>query len=204
MSAHSLPGRTVVTRTDAPASPVSRLRARVRASPWATLGRKVSGYVAAFVALDAVGSGEATGWLASLGPRPSHGASGPEPSRGAVATLDLGGAPSGVDDGARDGGAAEGRLADAGHESRGDAGASPDDAGASAGITADGKVILNRADETELRRLPGVGPTKARAIVELRARLGRFRRPEDLLRVKGIGRRSLARLRPLVVVDAPG
>jgi len=59
------------------------------------------------------------------------------------------------------------------------------------------------ASEEDLRRLPGVGPSKAKAILELRARLGRFRRPEDLLRVKGIGRKRLARLRPLLVVDPP-
>jgi competence protein ComEA len=63
---------------------------------------------------------------------------------------------------------------------------------------------LNLATEEDLKRLPGVGPSKAKAILELRARLGgRFRRVEDLLRVKGIGRRKLARLRPLLLVDPP-
>ena len=61
--------------------------------------------------------------------------------------------------------------------------------------------MLNIASEDDLRRLPGVGASKAKAIVALRAKLGKFKRPEDLLRIKGIGRRSLARLRPLVVVD---
>jgi DNA uptake protein ComE-like DNA-binding protein len=35
--------------------------------------------------------------------------------------------------------------------------------------------------------LPSVGPKRALAILELRRRLGHFRRPSDLLRVKGIG-----------------
>jgi competence protein ComEA len=82
-----------------------------------------------------------------------------------------------------------------------DAGA-PGDAGTGA-ITADGKVILNLAGEEDLRRLPGIGASKAKAILELRGKLGRFRRAEDLLRVKGIGRRRLARLRPLLVIDPP-
>ena len=72
-----------------------------------------------------------------------------------------------------------------------------------AGITADGKVILNLATVDELTRLPGVGQRRAEAIVELRARLKRFRRVQDLLRVKGIGPRSLKRLLPHTVLDAP-
>jgi competence protein ComEA len=37
----------------------------------------------------------------------------------------------------------------------------------------------------------------------LRAHLGRFRAIEDLLKVKGIGRATLKRLRPLVRLDPP-
>jgi competence protein ComEA len=70
-------------------------------------------------------------------------------------------------------------------------------------ITPDGKVVLNLATEAELRKLPGIGKSRARAIVEQRGRLGRFRRLEDLLRVKGIGLKRLAALRAKVVLDAP-
>jgi competence protein ComEA len=72
-----------------------------------------------------------------------------------------------------------------------------------AGITTDGRVILNLADEHELRRLPGVGARRAEAIVRLRKRLGHFRRIQDLLRVRGIGPRSLRRMRPHLVLDPP-
>jgi len=44
--------------------------------------------------------------------------------------------------------------------------------------------------------LPGVGPTLARRILEDRARHGPYRRPEDLQRVRGIGPRTLKRMRP--------
>lgn len=71
------------------------------------------------------------------------------------------------------------------------------------GITADGKVVLNRATAAELTRLPGVGQRRAEQIVALRERLGRFKRITDLLRVKGIGPKSLRRLEPLVVLDPP-
>lgn len=64
-----------------------------------------------------------------------------------------------------------------------------------------GTLDLNTATSDELERLPGIGPSRARAILELRAQLKRFARVEDLLRVKGIGRATFRRLRPLVRVD---
>jgi competence protein ComEA len=53
----------------------------------------------------------------------------------------------------------------------------------------------------DLRRLPGIGEKRATAILALRARLGRLRAIEDLMKVKGIGRATLKRLRPLVRLD---
>jgi competence protein ComEA len=71
-------------------------------------------------------------------------------------------------------------------------------------ITADGRVVLNRASLGDLQRLPGVGAKRAEAILEVRAKLGgRFRDLRDLLRVRGIGLRSLKRIEPLVVLDEP-
>lgn len=69
------------------------------------------------------------------------------------------------------------------------------------GVTADGKVILNTANAEELDRLPGIGKKTAERILELRARLGRFKKVQDLLRVKGIGAKSLQKLMPLIVLD---
>jgi len=54
----------------------------------------------------------------------------------------------------------------------------------------------------DLRRLPGVGNKRALAILSLRDKLQHFRQIEDLLKVKGIGRSSLKKLRPLVRIDA--
>lgn len=69
--------------------------------------------------------------------------------------------------------------------------------------TAEDPVFVNQADVSELRRLPGVGPKRAEAIVALRQRVGRFQRAEDLLRVKGVGRATLRKWRPLLRLDAP-
>jgi competence protein ComEA len=74
---------------------------------------------------------------------------------------------------------------------------------APAGITAEGKVILNLASAEELTKLPGVGMKRAEAIVALRTKLKRFRQVTDLLRVKGIGPRGLKRMLPHLVLDAP-
>jgi competence protein ComEA len=62
-------------------------------------------------------------------------------------------------------------------------------------------VTLNTATYEDLRRLPGVGAKRANAILSLRTHLGRFRAIDDLLKVKGIGRSMLKRLRPLVRLD---
>lgn len=69
--------------------------------------------------------------------------------------------------------------------------------------TPDSPVVLNTATLEDLERLPGIGPKRARAILDQRARQGRFRQIEDLMKVKGIGRATIRRLRPLVRVDAP-
>jgi competence protein ComEA len=53
-------------------------------------------------------------------------------------------------------------------------------------LTAGERIDLNRAPVTELMRLPGVGEKRAQAIVAARARQP-FRRPEDVLAVKGLG-----------------
>ncbi len=69
--------------------------------------------------------------------------------------------------------------------------------------TPEDPVYLNQATVADLRRLPGIGAKRADAILALRTRLGHFRQIEDLLKVKGVGRASLRKLRPLVRLDPP-
>lgn len=61
----------------------------------------------------------------------------------------------------------------------------------------------NRADEVELDRLPGVGPSTADAIVRARDEGAVFRAPEDLLAVRGIGPGTLAHIRDFLDLPAP-
>ena len=62
----------------------------------------------------------------------------------------------------------------------------------------------NRADRAAWVRLPGIGPRTAAAILEHRAAHGPFRRPEDLLAVRGIGPVTLEKLRPWLQGPASG
>ncbi|WP_246145493.1 helix-hairpin-helix domain-containing protein [Bacillus rubiinfantis] len=61
-----------------------------------------------------------------------------------------------------------------------------------------GKVNLNKADETELQKLPGIGPAKAAAIIEYRQSNGGFNTVEDLKNVSGIGDKTFEKLQDLV------
>ena len=60
---------------------------------------------------------------------------------------------------------------------------------------------LNRATEKQLEALPAIGPTLARSIIASRnARGGRFARLDDLLKIDGVGPKTLETLRAHVVV----
>ncbi|SDT34217.1 competence protein ComEA [Paenibacillaceae bacterium GAS479] len=72
---------------------------------------------------------------------------------------------------------------------------------AESSYTADGKLDINRATAEELDALPGVGPAKAKAIVEDRERNGPFSSVESVERVKGIGPKMIERWKNLVVVS---
>lgn len=61
-------------------------------------------------------------------------------------------------------------------------------------------VRINSASAAELQQLPGIGPALAQRIVDTRSS-GRFTSVEDLLRVPGIGKAKLAKLRDYVEVD---
>lgn len=63
-----------------------------------------------------------------------------------------------------------------------------------------GVVNINTASAEELALLPGIGASRAAAVIAEREARGGFESVDDLLDVKGIGEASLARLRPHVAV----
>ena len=70
----------------------------------------------------------------------------------------------------------------------------------------EGEVIdLNTADEYDLQRLPGIGESRARAILAYREEHGPFQSVDELDNVEGIGEGILSGLRDYVTVgQAPG
>ncbi|HYV37148.1 MAG TPA: DUF655 domain-containing protein [Gemmataceae bacterium] len=62
------------------------------------------------------------------------------------------------------------------------------------------RVDLNEARRAELMQLPGIGTNLADRIEEYRLANGGFHSVDDLLKVKGIGKTTLERLRPFVTV----
>ncbi|MEV2359685.1 ComEA family DNA-binding protein [Paenibacillus larvae] len=57
-------------------------------------------------------------------------------------------------------------------------------------------VNINTATEQQLIELPGIGKSKAKAILAYRQQKGTFRSIRELLEVKGIGEKMLAKLIP--------
>jgi competence protein ComEA len=74
------------------------------------------------------------------------------------------------------------------------------DAGSGGGSDAGSVVDLNRATETQLEALPGIGPVTAGKITAWRTAHGRFSRIEELQEVDGIGPKTYAQLAPHVRV----
>jgi len=57
-------------------------------------------------------------------------------------------------------------------------------------------ININTADKTLLTQLPGIGPKTADSIVKYRKENGKFKSINDLTKVKGIGDKTLAKLKP--------
>jgi competence ComEA-like helix-hairpin-helix protein len=73
---------------------------------------------------------------------------------------------------------------------------------AHAGKAVDGVVNLNTAPADLLGLLPGIGPAKAAAIVRYRQRRP-FRTVDELVRIRGIGRKQVRLLRAHLAIAGP-
>ena len=63
------------------------------------------------------------------------------------------------------------------------------------------KININTASSAELERIPGIGPVLSGRIVEYREQNGDFTSLQELVKVKGIGEKSLAKMLPYMRID---
>ena len=162
---------------------VARIIAVVKESRWAPVALKSLGIFVCVIGLGIVGSGLFDRWI-----KPAKASAAPvtTTAEANVASMPSPAEPTGV------------ASTEPSPEPTGSNGATspPCD-------VVDGKVVLNVASAEELRKVQGIGKAKAEAIVELRAKLGKFTRLEDLYRIKGIKRKLLEKIRPNVLLDPP-
>ena len=67
-------------------------------------------------------------------------------------------------------------------------------------LTGDSKINVNNASKSELMRLPGIGDKLSDKIIAYRSVYGGFRTIDDLQSVKGIGVKTVAKLKPYATV----
>lgn len=63
------------------------------------------------------------------------------------------------------------------------------------------KVNINAATAEEFANLNGIGPAKAKAIVEYRKQIGEFKSLEELTMVKGIGESTINKNKALLTLE---
>lgn len=62
-------------------------------------------------------------------------------------------------------------------------------------------ININTVPVEELEKLPNIGRKTAEAIVEFRKQNGPFRRPEQLLQIRGVSEERFAELRPFIKTE---
>src|ERR1700733_13721893 len=60
-------------------------------------------------------------------------------------------------------------------------------------------IDINAANSTELQQVPGIGPATADKILQMRKSYGAFKSVDDLLAIRGIGKKRLDKMRKYLV-----
>lgn len=63
------------------------------------------------------------------------------------------------------------------------------------------KININLATQQQLQKIPGIGTTLAKRIIEYRNQVGKFANLEELCQVKGVGNAKLQRIKPYITVE---
>ena len=64
-------------------------------------------------------------------------------------------------------------------------------------------VNINSASSEELQQVPGIGPVTADKILQMRKSYGAFKSVDDLLAIRGIGKKRLEKMRKYLTVSKP-
>jgi competence protein ComEA len=64
-------------------------------------------------------------------------------------------------------------------------------------------VNINMATSEELQQVPGIGPATAEKILQMRKSYGAFKSVDDLLAIRGIGKKRLDKMRKYLTVGKP-
>src|SRR5260221_4585597 len=62
-------------------------------------------------------------------------------------------------------------------------------------------ININAANSEELQQVPGIGPSTAEKILQMRKSYGSFKTVDDLLSIKGIGKKRLETMRKYLTVS---
>lgn len=62
------------------------------------------------------------------------------------------------------------------------------------------KININTAGAEELEKLPRVGEKTAQRIIEYRQKNGKFKRIEDIMKIKGIGEKTFKKMEDMISV----
>jgi comEA protein len=61
-------------------------------------------------------------------------------------------------------------------------------------------ININTASSDELQQVPGIGPATAEKILQMRKSYGAFKSVDDLLSIKGLGKKRLEKMRKYLTV----
>jgi comEA protein len=66
--------------------------------------------------------------------------------------------------------------------------------------TSDKKININTASVSELKTLPQIGAVVAQRIIDHREKNGKFKKIEEIMKVKGIGEKTFLKIKELITV----
>ena len=61
-------------------------------------------------------------------------------------------------------------------------------------------ININTASETDLQKVPGIGPTIAKKIITYRKQNGKFNAIEDIQNVSGIGNSKFSKIKDYICI----